>query len=152
MKGRVPIAVALIAAVAALSGCSSTDEGKAGGVVAKYLDAIGDKRYTDACKLLATGARSGLGGDCADALDKKYESLTSTVRTDFNDIDVKTATVKGDTATIKPSDVRARRTRKRTSNGKTKTTTSYSTARDLTNGAGYTLTKSGDSWLIAGGI
>lgn len=152
MKPRLMLLTTALLAAGALAGCGSSAENAAGEVVAEYLDAVGEQEYGDACKLLHDSAKSKLGGDCAKALEQRYANLSSGTRDDFDDIDVRSVDVSGDTATVRPADVRVERSTSRRVKGKKKKSTSYSTAQDVTNGAGFTLTKKGEDWLISGGV
>lgn len=152
MKPRLMLVTTVLLGCAALAGCGSSEEGAAGDVVAEYLDAVGEREYDDACKLLHESVKSKVGGDCAKELEQRYSSLSGSVRDDFDDIDVRSADVSGDRATVRPADVRVERTTSRRVKGKKKKSTSYSTAQDVTNGAGFTLTKKGGAWLISAGV
>jgi type IV pilus biogenesis protein CpaD/CtpE len=145
------IVVAAVAMLGTVSGCGS-DDSKVQGVVADYLDAVGEENYAEACKLLHDDARKKLSGDCAQKLKERYGNLSGADRESLDDIDVRTATVNGSTATVAAGDIRVEEKTTRRVKGKKKTSTSYSSAPDVTNGAGFTLKKSGDEWKISAGV
>jgi hypothetical protein len=147
------LGTAALALLVVLPACGGTsDEGKIREAVSEYLDEVGEQDYQGACGYLHGDAKSKLGGDCAGALNRRYSSLSVDVRSDLDDIDVDDVTVNGSTATVRDSEIRVESKSKTRRKGKTGTRTSYSTAPDLTGGAGFTLKKSGDDWRIAGGV
>jgi hypothetical protein len=151
------LGAAALATLLVLPACSGNpDEAAVRTAVTDYLDEVGEANYTAACGFLHAEAKAKLGADCAAALQQKYAQLPSDVREDFDEINVDDVTIKGSTATVAAEDVRVEIKSKsksyRKGKIKSKTKTSYVTAPDVTNGAGFTLKKDGKNWKIAAGV
>jgi hypothetical protein len=143
-----------LATVLVLPACGGTsDESKVREAVSEYLDSVGEKDYSAACDFLHQDAKAKLGGtgECANALEKRYDGLSGDVRQDLDDIDVDDVAINGTSATVATGEVRVEVKTKTKRKGKTKTSTSYHPAPDVTGGAGFALKKSGDNWQIASG-
>jgi hypothetical protein len=148
----------ILVACFGLVGCGSSDSDQAGTAVEDFLDAVGEQDYATACGFLADSVK---GSNCQQKLRQAYSQLTSGTRSDLDDIDVSSATVKGITATVADSAIRvADKTTKTTrtrSGGKTRTkkktkTTYHALSQDVTSGSGFTLTKVGKNWRISAGV
>jgi hypothetical protein len=142
-----------LATVLVLPACGGTsDESKVREAVSEYLDSVGEKDYSAACDFLHQDAKSKLGGDCANALEQRYDGLSGDVREDLDDIDVDDVAINGGSATVANGEIRVEVKSKTKRKGKTKTSTSYHPAPDVTGGAGFALKKSGDDWKITTGV
>jgi hypothetical protein len=142
-----------LAALLAVPACgANSDEAKVRQAVSDYLDEVGEADYKAACGYLHSDVTSKLGGDCAAALEQRYSSLSVDVREDLDDIDVDDVVVKGSAATVANDEIRVESKSKTRRKGKSRTSTSYLPAPDLTGGAGFSLKKAGDDWRIATGV
>lgn len=151
-SGRRVLVAGMVAAAALLpTGCAGEEAGVRV-AVEEYLDEVGDQKYSAACGYLTDGLRKKLGGDCAQALGKRYEKLTASQREDLDDVSVDSVDVSGNSAKVRDGEIRIEHEKTTRKNGKKKKSYSYSSAPDLTPADGFSLTKSGDAWKISDGV
>jgi hypothetical protein len=146
-------AAAVMAVLNALGVWQDSDEAKVNIVLGQYLRQVGDENYDRACGYLADSLKAELGGDCAATLRQRYagmRSLSSSTRDHLENVDARTVTVNGSTATVADGDLRFEitETRRNKKTGKNETHTWYENAPDLTFGTGFAFTKTGEDWRI----